>query len=262
MALGHSLGIGFQNKFALLHAEALDFIETASITDLTEKIALIQLVTDLKSQGFWDKMDAIYPFVGGTAAANSYNLKNTSQNKITWYGSVTHDSNGITGDGTSGYGDTFHNINSSNLNNFSLGLYSKTNNDETSYEIGAFNSSLSNTATYLRVKADNLFFSNINSIDSSSTGNTDSTGFFGTSRMINTHSIYNIRGTSTTNVKTSDGVPNLNLFILGLNFNGSLFGASSKNIAFCYFSQGLTASELSGLATIVQNFQITLGRQV
>jgi hypothetical protein len=260
MSIGFSLGIGFQSKNSLLYREVLNFIEVASITNSVEQNALIQLVVDLKNVGLWDKMDVIYPFIGGTALSNSFNLKNTNQYQITWYGTVTHNSNGITGDGSSGYGDTNYDI--SAVNNFSLGIYSRTNVEEATYEIGSFNSSLNNTATYLRIKVTDTMLYNINSIEPSSVPNSDSSGFFASSRVSNMDLSYNIRGISTTITKVSDNTPNLNLYILGLNFNNSLFGASSKNLAFCYLSKGLTSNEINNLATIVQDFQTALGRNI
>lgn len=52
-----------------------------------------------------DNLYVFYPFVGGSASAHSFNLAN-SLYTITWGGTVTHNANGITGDGATGYGDT------------------------------------------------------------------------------------------------------------------------------------------------------------
>ena len=82
------------------------FITAAGLTDPTQISAVCTLVTSLKSASLWTGMDAIYPFVGGNALAHSFNLRNPAKYQITWVGGVTHDSNGITGDGATGYGDT------------------------------------------------------------------------------------------------------------------------------------------------------------
>ncbi len=42
--------------------------------DLVEG-AINELVKDLKSNNLWDKMEAIYPFVGGTVSSRRFNLK-------------------------------------------------------------------------------------------------------------------------------------------------------------------------------------------
>ena len=67
-------------------ADAQAFITAASITDPTQQSAINQLVVDLKGYGVWTKMQAIYPFVGGTSTSTSYNLKNTAQFQISWKG--------------------------------------------------------------------------------------------------------------------------------------------------------------------------------
>lgn len=42
--------------------------------DLVEE-SINELVKDLKSNNLWDKMKAIYPFVGGTVSSHRFNLK-------------------------------------------------------------------------------------------------------------------------------------------------------------------------------------------
>ena len=89
-----------------IDADAQSFFTATGITDLTQKNAVNQLVLDLKSNSLWSGIKALYPFIGGTSTTHSYNLKNTSQYQITWYGGITHDSTGVLFNGTNGYGDT------------------------------------------------------------------------------------------------------------------------------------------------------------
>ena len=107
------------------------FIKAAGITNSTQQTAIKTLVNDLNGYGLWSKMKAIYPMVGGTATSHSYNLKDTTKFQITWNGGLTHSSNGVTPNGTNGYGDT--GINSSTLsisvNSIHISSYLKTNND-------------------------------------------------------------------------------------------------------------------------------------
>lgn len=81
------------------------FISRAGITDATQIAAVTALRAAAIANGWWDKCDLIYPFVGGTAQAHAQNLK-SSNFTIIWSGTVTHNANGITGDGATGYGDT------------------------------------------------------------------------------------------------------------------------------------------------------------
>jgi len=87
-------------------SDALSYFTSASITDLTQKNVINDCVLSLKSGGYWSGIKALYPFLGGNATAHSFNLKNTAQYQMTWYSGVTHDSTGVTFNGTSGYGDT------------------------------------------------------------------------------------------------------------------------------------------------------------
>ena len=67
--------------------------------------AINTLVQNAKTHGWWTNCDAIYPFVGATASSHAINLKSTNYS-ILWHGALIHDINGVTGDGSTGYGDT------------------------------------------------------------------------------------------------------------------------------------------------------------
>jgi hypothetical protein len=89
--------------------DAFRFIEVANIIDQTQITAVNNLVTSLKGYGLWDKMVAIYPFIGGTAYSHKYNLKNTGNTdasyRILFNGSMIHNSKGVAFDSYS-FGDT------------------------------------------------------------------------------------------------------------------------------------------------------------
>lgn len=48
----------------------------------------------------------VYPFIGGTAVAHSFNLADPSVGRVEWEDTVTHTNLGIVGDGISGVGKT------------------------------------------------------------------------------------------------------------------------------------------------------------
>jgi hypothetical protein len=60
---------------ATYDTDAQSFITASGITNSTQKSAVNQLVLDLKSNGLWSKMIAVYPLVGGTYSTCKYNLK-------------------------------------------------------------------------------------------------------------------------------------------------------------------------------------------
>ena len=85
-------------------ADYVSFASRASLTDATQEEAVGTLVLAAKAHGWWTSCDLIYPFVGGTSTACAQNLKGTNYT-ITFSGNVYY-TNGITGDGTNGYGNT------------------------------------------------------------------------------------------------------------------------------------------------------------
>ncbi len=98
-------------------ADADAFIAAAGITDATQQTALQTLVTTLKSDDVWDKCNAIYPFVGGTATAHKFNLKDPQDTdaayRLDFNGTWTHDANGAKANGTtSDFADTHWDVTS------------------------------------------------------------------------------------------------------------------------------------------------------
>ena len=71
----------------------------------TEKAAVNTLVVQMKADGTWTPMKAIYPMVGASAAACAQNLKSASFTG-TFSSGWTFASTGVTGNGTSAYMDT------------------------------------------------------------------------------------------------------------------------------------------------------------
>ena len=86
--------------FADLYLNTLTGTYTAG-----EEQSIIDFVDDLHLAGIWQRRRAIFPFVGGNAFDNSLNLKypfaNQWANQLRFFGSPTHDSNGVTMGATS-----------------------------------------------------------------------------------------------------------------------------------------------------------------
>jgi hypothetical protein len=80
------------------------FVNRAGLTDAGQQAAVAALVSAAKLHGWWTNCDVIYPFVGGTSNSCAQNLLSASY-PITFYGNVWF-TNGIIGDGVTGYGDT------------------------------------------------------------------------------------------------------------------------------------------------------------
>lgn len=92
------------------------------------------IVQGLKSINVWSKIKALYGFVGGTAATHKWNWKDMRDAddafRLSFSGGFLHNSNGVKGDGTSSYANTYLNANSLDINSCGIGIY--TNSLETS----------------------------------------------------------------------------------------------------------------------------------
>lgn len=245
---------------------AAAFNTAAGITDSTQQSAILQLVTDLIGYGLWTKMKAIYPFVGGTASSHSYNLKNTAQFQITWFGGMTHNSNGITGNGTNAYGLT-NIFPSTDLTptNTSMGVYVRNNITGNSSDMVSYTSGFNGYALQIKWSDGNAYWVIAdNSFGSAGNFYAVATGLFSMSRIDNTkRTLYkNNSSVSVVSVGTTSFGALPNLPIAARSDSGVIQFFSLRNYAFGFVGLGLTDTEVSNLYTAVQAFQTTLGRQV
>jgi hypothetical protein len=248
-------------------ADAQLFITNAAITDTTQQNAVNNLVVNLKGYGIWAKMNAIYPFVGGTAAQHKFNLKNPLDSdaayRLTFGGGWVHSSNGIQGNGTNTFANTF--LNYTTLNSGHLSLYSKTNIIETatSYDMGALGSV--NTWQLLSLHTQNLrqFLGGFNSDSQPRAAMLDSSGLFVNNRTA--AAAVNLWRNGVKLIQSTQAVyltPNLNIYVGASNVNSVANGFANKTFAFSAIGDGLTDTEAANYYTAVQTFQTTLGRQV
>jgi hypothetical protein len=249
-------------------SDAQAFITVAAITDVTQQNAINTLVLGLKADSIWNKIKAIYPFVGGTNTSTSYNLKNISLFQITWNGGFTWDSNGVTGNGTTGYGNTGI-IPSSALTNNSLqvSIYSRTNNSAGSTEIGCSTSvflpiiGLSARNTIDQIIFDGYDYTTHRLVPA----NTDSRGFFmGSITSSTSQKVYKngvLQATQTT-AQTQTQPSTYPLYLFARNDSGTAANYSIRNLAFASVGDGLSDTEATNFYTRVQAFQTALGRQV
>jgi hypothetical protein len=239
--------------------DAQAFITAAAITDPTQQAAINTLVVDLKGYSIWTKMKALYPFVGGTNSQHAWNLKDTTTYKITWYGGVTSSANGILGNGTNGYGDTFLANNVMAQNDAHISLYSRTEANAAAYDMGSWDGS--NFGSFIRARTSGNFQHTINSGTYSVVANSDGRGFYLVSRKNNT-SITGYKNTT----------PYLNTFVTSISNITTSFKIlrigeynneySPRNLAFASIGDGLNDTEAANFYTAVQAFQTTIGRSI
>jgi hypothetical protein len=231
----------------------------------TERNAVNTLVIQMKTDGIWTKMKAIYPMVGASAAACAQNLKSSSFTG-TFTSGWTFASTGVTPNGTSAYMNTNFVPNSNlTLNSGHLSFYSRTNNNTGVDDIGAaITTDLQNMR--LIIRNGGSLFCDLNSGTTAriSGSNANSLGFYIGSRTTSTtFKVFKNNTTFGTNTNTNNGTqPIINLYIGCLNGNGIPQNYSNRECAFASLGDGLTDTEASNFYTAVQAFQTTLSRQV
>lgn len=217
----------------------------------TEKLAIDTLVKQMKTDGIWSKMKAIYPMVGASAAACSQNLKSSSFTG-TFTSGWTFASTGVTPNGTSAFFDTNLNWSSNtDIDNVSFGAYWRSiissNNYYGAYD-GTYFAVVRETANcdyYINTKALQVPVATLQN------------GLHSATRLNSTQQVMYVNGVATVSgTVNSVDKPNTNfLFAKGLGFL-----KSEHQLA--YISEGLNQNQATNFYNAVQAFQTTLNRQV
>jgi hypothetical protein len=236
----------------------------------TEQSAILTLVADLKDDGLWTKMKAIYPMVGASAAACAQNLKSSSFTGSFTAG-WTFASTGVTPNGTSAFFDTGFNNQSNwtSTSNGSMGFISRTNPEVSSRcDMGSgenIGTGANSSTIYSRLTGD-VFFTGLNCISVlPSSSNSDSIGFFVTSRITSTTHTRHKRGSSTIDLSITQSIgsnPNKTIY-LGAGNNALTNAASNfsnREFDFAFIGDGLIQTEVDDYWTALQTFNSTLSR--
>ena len=260
-------------------ADAQAFFTATGITDATIQSAINTLVVTMKADNIWSKMYALYPFVGGTASTNSYNLIDTTTYTLSYTGTVTHNSDGITGDGSTGYADTGLNI-VSDITNYKtdhhISLYSRTaarSMGSGGWDMGVGTPNTGNPLYGMAIGrnagGNNRIYDYGNFSGNGRLGTTattsDNDGFFlGRTSASNEHKLFkNGSQIAASTLTTTANDANGSIWILRMNPLGTFNTEySTRNIALSSIGQALNDTEQSDFYDAVQAFQTTLGRQV
>lgn len=244
--------------------DAEAFFLAAGITDETQKDAVNTLVVDLKAESLWDKMTALYPFVGGTADSHSFNLVDPALYQITWSGGIVHDANGVTGNGTTGFGDT--NLPRTDLplvlTHLAAYIHTVTPGVDFHGVIGVDDEGAGST------QWTNLFHSAGHSFENNSTGTAVSFGInpgmvIG-SRSATDDQILDAAEVTFTSAAAAAPAANLalDLFVLALNRAGTAIIHATDTFALISAGDELSLAEALAYRTIVNTYQTALGRNV
>jgi hypothetical protein len=246
--------------------DAQAFITAAAITDSTQQNAVNQLVLDMKTTNIWTKMEVVYPFVGGTATSHKWNLKDPRDldvaYRLSFYGGVTHNSDGIQGNAVNAYADTYL-THSLTRDTGGISTYILNNIAEDSAAIRVDSGSALISQILPRFN-DNISYLRAYSTTNITIPNSDSRGFYGTSRINSSSVTVNFKGVNnayTNSVGTLNSTYKPYYIMAGNGASGTeRFG--SHIIAFTTIHSGMSNDDLLNLYNIVENFQTTLGRNV
>jgi hypothetical protein len=255
--------------FVSYESETYKFISASQLSNNNQILAIDYLVYSLKSYNLWNKMKAVYPFVGGTAFTHKWNLINPidSDNafRLTFGSGVTHSNNGVLPDAT------YNSITNTNINpqtdlifnNTHLSYYNRTTSSLNYYsEIGNINTYDVNYMLNLSVRWYNAAASTqYSSVYPIGTSSVDGLGLTISSKIdSNTLKLY-IRGLQQgLSIGGGLGLPNdLQLFS---SFYGAVKRVTDKECAFASIGDGLTDTDALNLYNIVQQYQTLLNRQV
>lgn len=231
--------------------------------------AVNNLVWGLVGTGLWDKLNLIYPFIGSSLNAMTWNLKDVTNYNITFTGTAftTSTANGLqkTTTATSSVGSIAFNVRTLLSNtSYHISCYIGTSQATLASPFGAF---ANVTGEVFRTYSQNTVFgvqfggatgTNVNLTTSSNTGY-----IIGTRTAINAAALYvaGIPITRNTTTASSATLPNTANINVGVNLVGATY-ASTQAIRMATVGSSLTDLDAANLNTLVQAFQTKLGRQV
>jgi hypothetical protein len=276
--------VNIEQNLGALDQDTQNFVTASGITNQQTIIALNDLVLDLKTfptgaaGPVWNKLYAIYPFVGGTSFTSRWNLKDTGSYLASFSGSGTpwiYDSNGVTSNAASGaFMNTNWNIsdapdNSSTTDGWntsgSLSVYSRTS-EQADYDMGVQTTGTTGNQTSLVLRnISNQFIAGLPTDPVTTATNTTGSGFFVASRASNVVTGWRnkVQLLSTTRtIGAFYGNYTKPMYLAAINGNAGAEAFSSRNYAFCSIGGTLSVSDANALADAVEAFQIALGRNV
>jgi hypothetical protein len=252
-----------------LDGNAQQFLDAAGITSGSIISAINKLVLNLKGIGpdnsttdFWIDEVVFKPYAGGNSTAHSYNLINPFTYQSTFFGSVTHTSNGITGNGSNAYENQNIAPNALSQNDFAMGFYCRTNNNANVVDMG---NNASGLITYIEARSGaDAFGIRVNSSAFNVVTNLDSRGLFAASRIVSGFDKGYKNGVLLLNsARTSSAPSSLNIFTMAWNVNGSPSAYTTRNYACSFVRKGFkTDADATLYYNIIQQYQTDMGRNV
>jgi hypothetical protein len=224
----------------------------------------------IMSNNLWNKLYAMYPYVGGVAAAHAVDAR--ANYNLTFNGGFTHNSRGAKGNGTNGYANSFGLSGSLfGTNPASLGVYCTlqgTNNRIYDMGVEATGPELNDMLTLAAKRASGVGNNTLFDHGDFPNGRASTTALasamtIGSSTGTTSRNVYR-NGTSEASQTNSQAleVANRDFAIFAMNSNIGVQYYSDNTQGFAFLGSGMTASEVSTFSTIINDYQTALGRNV
>lgn len=232
-----------------------------SYSEAAARKAINDLVIGLRNAGLWSKMIALYPFCGGNSTSQAQNLAQNSFN-ITWVNSPTFNGSGVTGNGSTTYGNTGLSISALTLTNFALHCYVNNADGSALTTIGAFDGV---DPIYSIAIANGSTFGDVNDISSGRLTGATSTPpggtFTSTRRSASDAELYEAGASIATKagaaVTTSFAQ---NLYVIARNDAGSPGGFYTQTVKMAGVSTSFSDTDAANFNTLIVAYQTALGR--
>lgn len=260
-------------------SDALAFLGRISTVSANITNSINKFVVDMKGTATttdgnaWGKFTNgfIYPFVGGDATSHSKNLVSTSYT-ITWNNTPTQSARGVTGNGSSMYGQTGFTPstaaggNPPTLNSMSVWVYAATNNSPAnpSFVIGGVGGSSRVGLGYALVGVPqwNDFAINDNASQEVArliTTDGRDAGVVLQRTASNAKTIITTTSGPSTVSTASVALPNAEVYILARN-NGGPANYYSGTVKFLACGKSMTTAEAQTVLGLIETLQVSLGR--
>ena len=231
-------------------------------SDASIRAALRVHKQDLITAGIWNKAYTINPFLGGSAALNIFKL--VGGTPMSFFGTVTHSSTGVKGNGVNGGYKCKISLDGIAQNANSVFLYLRDNiNGSSTRDIGANDGG--GTGLFIGARDTDLARYRNYQGTPSTIANTDSRGVFGISRSASGSFLYQIRATQGSITQASSGVTTAerwDIYGMCVNASGTASLFSANEHAYLWVGGALNGSEMNALTNSINTLMTALGRNV
>jgi hypothetical protein len=229
--------------------------------------AVNTLFVDLKDEGIYSELKAMYPVVGATAASFAINAIGNTAFNLTFNGTFTFSSSGFNSTSNTSYASTnYVPLTEHPGGTMSLGIFANSNifpNATDTYMMGTFSAQdrFLGWDYYGGDRASGKYLQNNQTTVAITPGNPFGFAQLSSDGTTKYFSI-NKNGVEYAVSAAKDGttLPNLEIYLCNLNVLGAPYTLQQGRACFAYMGNYLTPAKMTAFATIVNAFQTALGR--